>query len=205
MFRAAVIEDDPEIANVIKKRIDRTELAICSGTYDGPVSYINSPSEIKDHIVLLDIMMAEMNGLDAIPKLLSKNPDLIIIMNTIRNSPDIIFKAIEAGAVGYLDKQSTDLDYKEVFTSVLQGGAYLTPAVAYKIVTHFKSKPFYSQSLTERENDVAEKIKEGMTYAQVGDDLSISINTVRMHIKNIYTKLQINSKFELMNLGRENL
>lgn len=201
MFRAAVIDDDPEIADLIKGRINKTDIVICSGVYKDPLSYINSDFGIKDHIVLLDVLMPEMNGIDAIPHLLNYNPDLTIIINTIQTSSDVIFKALKAGALGYIDKQSTAVNYKDVFTALLNGGAYLTPSIAFKIVNNFKSKSTtHLHNLTERENDVAEKIKEGMSYSEIGDELSISINTVRMHIKKIYTKLQINSKFELMNL-----
>lgn len=200
MFRAAVIEDDPEIADVIKRRINKTEIVVCSGVYKGPITYINSGFGIKDHIVLLDVIMPEMNGINAIPNLLNHNPDLKIIMNTIKVDSEVIFNAIKAGAIGYIDKQSTAVNYKDVFTSVLNGGAYLTPSVAFKIVNNFKSKPTHLHTLTQREIDVAEKIKEGMSYAEIGDVLGISINTVRMHIKNIYVKLQVNSKYELMNL-----
>ena len=203
MIRAAVIEDDPEIAQIIKKRINNTDFVICTDTYEGPISYLKSGS--KDQIVLLDVLMPEMNGIDAIPKLLDHNPDLMIIMNTIKNSSDVIFQAIKAGAIGYLDKQSTTIDYKKVFDSILSGGAYLTPTIAFKIVNYFKVSKFEKNSLTERENDVASKIKEGKTYAEIGNDLGISVNTVRMHIKNIYSKLQINSKYELINLGKSNL
>ena len=203
MFKAAVIEDDPEIAELIGNRINKTEVVICSGTFKGPLSYIDSGQ--KDHILLLDILMPEMDGVDAIPKLLAYNPDLLIIMNTIKNNSEVIFNAIQAGAVGYLDKQSTSVDYRDVFTSILNGGAYLTPTIAFKIVNHFRNSKFEHNSLTDRENDVASKIKDGKTYAEIGNDLGISVNTVRMHIKNIYSKLQINSKYELINLGKSNL
>lgn len=203
MIRAAVIEDDPQIAQIIKKRINNTDLVICTDTYKGPISYLNSGS--KDQIVLLDVLMPEMNGIDAIPKLLDHNPDLLIIMNTIKNSSDVIFQAIKAGAIGYLDKQSTTIDYKEVFDSILSGGAYLTPTIAFKIVNYFKVSKFEENSLTERENDVAIKLVDGKTYAEIGDELDISINTVRMHIKNIYSKLQIKSKYQLMSMSKSNI
>jgi len=199
MFRVAVIEDDPEIANLIERRINKTEIVICSGTYEGPISYIEAGA--KDDIVLLDISMPEMNGIDAIPKLLANNPELIIIMNTIRSESDIIFKAIKSGATGYIDKQSTTVNYKEVFTSVLNGGAYLTPSVALKVVDFFRSNKTDNR-LTPRENDVAILIKEGKSYNEIGSVLDVSINTVRMHIKNIYTKLQINTRYELINLDK---
>lgn len=197
MIKVSVIEDDLEIGKLIEKRINGTEIAFCSGIFIGPKTYLSSKP--TDQIVLLDVVMPEMNGLDAIPKLLDYDPDLIIIMNTIKNDSDIIFNAIRAGAMGYIDKQSTSVDYSVVFTSVLRGGAFLTPSIALKVIKYFKTGR-NNNTLTSREIDVAAKIKEGNTYDEVAQELNISINTVRMHIKNIYSKLQINSKHELMHM-----
>ena len=196
MQNLAIIDDDPEMADLLRNRANKTGIVQCTGIYEGPVSYINSGN--IDHILLLDISMSEMNGLDAIPLLLAHNPDVQIVMNTINNNPEIIFKALKAGAIGYLDKQSSRLDYSNVFESILSKGAFLTPSVALKIVEYFQKANQKIDKLTMRENDIAEKIKMGKSYILIADELQISINTVRMHIKNIYSKLHINSKYELI-------
>ena len=200
MIKVAVIDDDIQISKLIAERINKVEFAVCSGIYEGPLTYIETNP--TDQIVLLDVLMPQLNGIDAIPKLLDMNPELIIIINTIKNNSDVIFKAIKAGAMGYLDKQSTPVHYDEVFTSVLNGGAYLTPSVALQVINHFKNDIKTINKLTNRENDVAVRIRDGKSYNKVADELNISVNTVRMHIKNIYTKLQISSKYELMSIKK---
>lgn len=197
MFRVAVIDNDIEIGNLIKNKVNETGIVFCSDVFEGPISYLNSE---KEHdILLLDVLMPEMNGVDAIPLLLKKNPDLLIIMNTIKSDAEVIFKALKAGAIGYLDKQTINIDYATVFTAILSGGGFMTPAVSRQVITHFQGNIIEKEKLTDREFEVAQGIMDGMSYNLVSADLGIIINTVRMHIRNIYKKLQVNSKVELIN------
>lgn len=201
MYSLAIIEDDYEIGEFIQSRVNDTGLVMCSGIYEGPITYL--AANRKDDLILLDISMPEMNGLDAIPILREAYPDVLIIMNTINDNPDTIFKAIQAGAIGYIDKQSTSIDYMKVFESVIDGGAFLTPSVAFKVLEYFYKNRLKFKQLTKRENEIAARIKEGKSYNHIADDMGISINTVRMHIKNIYSKLQIKSKYELIKLSND--
>jgi DNA-binding NarL/FixJ family response regulator len=201
MYNLAIIEDDYEIGELIKSRVNDTGLVRCTGIYEGPITYIDAKK--KDDLILLDISMPELNGLDAIPILRENNPDVLIIMNTINDNPDTIFKAIQAGAIGYIDKQSTSIDYTKVFESVIDGGAFLTPSVAFKVLEYFQKNKLKFKQLTNRENEIAARIKDGKSYNFIADDMGISINTVRMHIKNIYGKLQIKSKYELIKLSNQ--
>ena len=194
-LKATVIDDDFEIADLIRDRINETEVAVCEDVYSGPNAYLRQESRYD--VVLLDVFMPDMNGLDAISLILEKHPETMIIMNTITNDPETIFKAIKSGAVGYLDKQSTQVDYTQVLTAVRDGGAYVTPAIAHRIVAFFQTDDPLRESLTKREYEVANAIVEGLSYKDIAEQLDLSINTVRMHIKNIYRKLQINSKIEL--------
>lgn len=197
MIRVAVIDNDIEIGNLIKNRVNETGIVFCADIFEGPISYLNSE---KEHdILLLDVLMPEMNGVEAIPLLLKKNPNLLIIMNTIKSDAEVIFESLKAGAVGYLDKQTINIDYTTVFTAILSGGGFMTPAVSKEIMTHFQGNSAEKEKLTDREFEVAQGIMDGMSYNLVSANLGISINTVRMHIRNIYKKLQVNSKVELIN------
>ena len=109
-----------------------------------------------------------------------------------------IFSALKAGAVGYIDKQSFDDNIEEVLESVSNGGAFMTPKIARKVIENFKTPKV--TNLSDRELDVVNGILEGMSYKLIADQNNISIDTVRSHIKNIYKKLSINSKAQLFNL-----
>lgn len=200
MYNVAVIEDDLEMGALIAKTIKKIDLPVLVSLYEGPVSFQQS-KDLAD-IILLDVLMPEMNGLEAIPMLKKSHSNALIIMHTIKNDADMIFKAIKAGAVGYIDKQSSGIDYLTVFESVLRGGAYLTPSVAFKVVHFFQRNSSKFNSLTTREKEITHYIMEAKSYNAIAKELNISVNTVRMHIKNIYGKLQVHSKFELINLNK---
>ena len=115
--------------------------------------------------------------------------------------PSTAFRILGAlGAVGYVDKQSFESNYEEVFNSIEQGGAYMTARIARRVIQHFQKPKNTLESLTTRENDVVKGILEGMSYKMVADKHQISLDTVRMNIKSIYKKLKINSKGELFRL-----
>jgi DNA-binding NarL/FixJ family response regulator len=194
-MKVAIVEDDFVIAELLEKKIEGLKGFTCSGKFPGPVSFLRS--EVKPDIVLLDISMPEMNGIDAIPLILKIMPKVSIIINTINDDVNLTFKALQLGATGYIDKQTTDIELSEVLNSVVNGGAYMTPSVARKIVLYFNGLKNNLNILSARERDVADCILEGLSYKQVGDRLFISIDTVRMHVKQIYKKLSIKSKAEL--------
>ena len=167
-------------------------------TYENPVLFLND--KIKFDIILLDIVMPEMNGLDAIDPILTKYPDALIVMNTIKDDQETIFTALKRGALGFIDKQSFDVNFEEVLQIVANGGAYMTPSIARKVVTNFQEPSSSLEKLSPREKEIANGILKGLSYKLVAMECGISIDTVRIHIKNIYRKLKINSKSQLFNL-----
>jgi DNA-binding NarL/FixJ family response regulator len=148
--------------------------------------------------------MPEMNGLDAIDLILNKNPAVSIIINSIKDDTDTIFSALQKGAVGYIDKQSFNNNLLEVFKAVENGGAYMTPKIAKKVMEFFNRTDKKFEKLSDREIEIANAILEGLSYKIAADRFSISIDTVRTHIKNIYKKLNINSKSELFKIYNAN-
>ena len=155
---------------------------------------------IKFDIILLDIVMPEMNGLDAIEPILLKFPEALIVMNTIKNDQETIFTALKRGALGFIDKQSFEVNFEEVLQVVANGGAYMTPSIARKVVANFQEPTNSLEKLSPREKEIANGILKGLSYKSVAIEYGISIDTVRIHIKNIYRKLKINSKSQLFKL-----
>jgi DNA-binding NarL/FixJ family response regulator len=197
-YNVVVIEDDRIISELLKNKINESDDFLVVNTYENPVLFLND--KIKFDIILLDIVMPEMNGLDAIDPILIKYPDALIVMNTIKDDQETIFTALKRGALGFIDKQSFDVNFEEVLQIVANGGAYMTPSIARKVVTNFQEPSSSLEKLSPREKEIANGILKGLSYKLVAMECGISIDTVRIHIKNIYRKLKINSKSQLFNL-----
>ena len=197
-YNVVVIEDDRVISELLKNKINESDDFLVVNTYENPVLFLND--KIKFDIILLDIVMPEMNGLDAIDPILTKYPDALIVMNTIKDDQETIFTALKRGALGFIDKQSFDVNFEEVLQIVANGGAYMTPSIARKVVNNFQEPSSSLEKLSPREKEIANGILKGLSYKLVAIEFGISIDTVRIHIKNIYRKLKINSKSQLFNL-----
>ncbi len=197
-YNVVVIEDDRVISELLKNKINESDDFLVVNTYENPMLFLND--KIKFDIILLDIVMPEMNGLDAIDPILTKYPDALIVMNTIKDDQETIFTALKRGALGFIDKQSFDVNFEEVLQIVANGGAYMTPSIARKVVTNFQEPSSSLEKLSPREKEIANGILKGLSYKLVAIEFGISIDTVRIHIKNIYRKLKINSKSQLFNL-----
>jgi len=196
-YNVIIIEDDIEFAELQMKTINTIKTFHCEKYY------LNTADFLKDNIsdldiVLLDLIMPGIDGLSSIAPILNKYPNVSIIINSIRQDTHTIVKAIKSGAVGYVDKQNF-FDYIEnVLNSVVNEGAFITPKVAKKIMEYFQNQKIKVHSLTSRESQVAICISEGLSYKLAADKLNISLDTVRMNIRNIYKKLNIHSKTELV-------
>ena len=197
-YNVVIIEDDRIISELLKNKINESDDFLVVNTYENPVLFLND--KINFDIILLDIVMPEMNGLDAIDPILTKYPDALIVMNTIKDDQETIFTALKRGALGFIDKQSFDVNFEEVLQIVANGGAYMTPSIARKVVTNFQEPSSSLEKLSPREKEIANGILKGLSYKLVAMEYGISIDTVRIHIKNIYRKLKINSKSQLFNL-----
>lgn len=196
-----IVEDDVTIASFLKNKINEAVKYSCINTYISVEELFSNDNE--SDILLLDINLPGINGVDAIEKILKRWPNLSIIINSINDDLETIFKSLQNGAVGYIDKQSFDVEIFSVLDSVSEGGAYMTPRIARKVIENFK-KP-KTPDLTSRETAIINAILEGMTYQQIADANFISIDTVRSNIKVMYKKLRINSKSQLFSLFTKKL
>lgn len=197
MKNVIILEDDFHIAELMKDKINELANYHCDGVFANPVDFFDNPKQAS--IYLLDIVMPKMNGLDAVKKILELYPDSNIIINSIKEDSDTIFNAIQLGAIGYIDKQSFQMDYQDVFDAIKNDGAYMTPKIARKVMAYFHKKENDLEKLTKREVEITNAILDGLSYKLVANKYSLSIDSVRSHIKNIYRKLNINSKSELFN------
>ncbi len=197
-YNVVIIEDDRIISELLKNKINELASFSVVSTYENPVDFLTD--NIKFDIILLDIVLPEMNGLDAIDPILIKYPEALIVMNTIKDDQETIFTALKRGALGFIDKQSFEVNFEEVLQVVANGGAFMTPSIARKVVNNFQEPSSSLEKLSPREKEIANGILKGLSYKLVAMEYGISIDTVRIHIKNIYRKLKINSKSQLFNL-----
>lgn len=156
------------------------------------------------HQLVLDINLLGISGIEGLPLLLDKLPNTDIIMLTTFEDNESIFKALCAGACSYLSKKTPLAKIREAIEIVYSGGSYMSPSIARKIVNRFAPNRNKPQQLTIRQKDIVDGIVAGKSYKMIADDLFVSLDTVRSHIKNIYKTLEINSKAELIKRAYDN-
>jgi DNA-binding NarL/FixJ family response regulator len=153
-------------------------------------------SQLKPDEVLMDIDMPEVNGVEAVKRIRKLNPQLPIIMLTVFDDNENIFKAIYAGASGYILKRYVTVEIVAAIHNVLTGGAPMTGTVAKKVLQMLPvaiSAEEENQVLTVKEKDILQLLVNGYSYKMIASEISISIDTVRFHIKKIYDKLHVHS------------
>jgi DNA-binding NarL/FixJ family response regulator len=158
-------------------------------------------SDSETDVVLLDINLPGMTGIEAIPLFKQKYPDQKIVMLTILEDDFHILEAIKNGADGYILKKSSPNKILDAIQQVFEGGAALTPMVAKQVMAFLKpaeAKPGAPSNLTAREKEILQLITQGMTNELIAGKLFISVQTVRNHIKNIYEKLQVHSRAQVV-------
>ena len=154
-------------------------------------------SELKPDVVLMDIDMPEVNGVEAVKRIRKHNPELPIIMLTVFDDNENIFKAIYAGASGYILKRYVTVEIVAAIHNVLSGGAPMTGTVAKKVLQMLpvaaSAEVEEKKVLTIKEKDILQLLVNGYSYKMIASEINISIDTVRFHIKKIYDKLHVHS------------
>ena len=168
----------------------------------------------KNHnvdLILMDIEMPKMNGIDATSFVKQKYPQIKIIMLTVFDNDENIFNAIKAGADGYLLKEVNPKDLQQGILDTMNGGATMTPSIAMKTLKLFRNPIDFETSvlqedikLTAREVEVLEQLSKGLKYNAIADNLFLSVGTIRKHVENIYSKLQVHNKLEAIQKARNN-
>jgi DNA-binding NarL/FixJ family response regulator len=142
-------------------------------------------------VILTDLGLPGMSGVDLIKKVKEEMPSLEIMAHTVFEDREMVFSAIKAGASGYILKGSSPREVIESIHALYKGGAPMSPKIARKIIHEFQDDVVSEQYLlTQREKEIVKRVEEGLTYKEIGERLSISTHTVHTHIKNIYEKLQ---------------
>lgn len=189
-----IVEDDPDIREGLKLIADQTRGIKLIGTCDNAEVAITTAAKEKPNVILLDIELPGMNGIEAIPyfKNVSENSDILIL--TVHQDDQTVFNALCAGASGYLIKTAHPNKIMDAVKEINSGGVPMSASIARLVIQSFQKKE--NSVLTARETDVLRFLCKGHSYKMIADTMHVSWETVHSHIKSIYRKLNVNSKSE---------
>ncbi len=202
MISIAIIEDIDDIRIPLQGFLKSQENFLCDIASVSAEEFLETvkDEEIKPDVILLDIGLPGMSGLHAIREIKRILPDTEIIMLTVYEEAGKIFDALRAGATGYLVKNSSLREIKSAIEEIVGGGSPMSPSIARKVIEFFgankKIKPEYH--LTEKERRVVYGIVEGKTYKEIAEELGNAPETIKHHAKNIYRKLHVSGKAEVV-------
>lgn len=190
--RIIIYEDNHKLRNSLCMLLEELEDYEIAGSFPN-CNHLNSQiKKVKPDIIVMDIDMPGMNGIEAVRKIKELNPDIYIMMYTVFEDDDKIFDSLCAGANGYVLKKSPPLKFIESLNELRNGGSPLTPSVARKVLERMSNTKHKTYGLSAREKDILKLLVQGYTYKKIASDCYISLDTVRSHVRNIYTKLHVN-------------
>lgn len=198
-IKVSIVEDDDWIRENLATQISRTEGFVFGCAYrNGEDAVIQIPRESPD-VILMDINLPKMNGIECVRKIKAVLPGVQILMLTVYEDSEKIFKSLLAGANGYLLKRTPQNEILEAIAEVHRGNSPMSGHIARKVVQYFNQRGETNveiEKLSGREREVLDRLAEGISYKEIADVLTLSIDTVRMHIKGIYGKLHVHSRGE---------
>ncbi|BAP29093.1 LuxR family DNA-binding response regulator [Chryseobacterium sp. StRB126] len=198
----AIVEDEKNYNNALKKVINyQQDMRVVAQFFDGNDALKNLPN-ISPNVVMMDIQLQDMLGIEIIEKLKKEMPETQFIMCTSFEDDEKIFNSLKAGAMGYLVKGESMDKILSSIRDVYNGGAPMSFSIARKVLQHFEKKlPEIKglDELTEREKEILELLSQGLLYKEIADKSCISIDTVKKHVGNIYRKLHVSNKVEAIN------
>ncbi len=199
--RLAIIEDDKQVSEYLSEQIrlhiDVNDLVV----FDNAEEALKELSQTPANIAMFDVQLPGMSGIDCIQRLKIIHPRMQCMVLTVYDKPDTVFEALKAGAISYLLKSTPAAKILEAIQEVNQGGSPISSQIARKVIEAFTVREKtndYFQELSRREQEMLEQLSMGYRYKEIAEKLFVSIDTVRTHIRNIYEKLQVNSRVEAL-------
>jgi DNA-binding NarL/FixJ family response regulator len=194
----SIVEDNEKLRGTLARVLNRAEGFRCVSQHPDAEDALKELPGVKPDVVLMDINLPGMNGVECVRQLKKLLPDVQMIMLTVYEDTDNIFEALSAGASGYLLKRTTSAELVAAIRDVLRGGSPMTAHIARKVVQSFqRSAPAQpADNLSEREQQVLDLLSRGLMYKEIADKLQISYETVHTYIRRIYEKLRVRTRTE---------
>ena len=192
--RIVIVEDNDAVREGFALIINSVSNYYVVNSYDNAEDAIKNLKKDTPEIILMDLELPGMNGIEAIAIIKKSNPNIELIVNTIYENSDLVFQALVAGASGYITKNTSHSQLLDAIDEVKNGGAPMSSKIAKMVVNSFQKNP--NTPLSPRETQVLELLSKGKSYSMIAQELFITKETAKSHIKNIYSKLQVNSKSE---------
>lgn len=205
MYQLAIVEDDPNIVKSFRTHFDHSEkFSVVFETNEVERLVKFSKTNATIDVIILDLNLPFLNGIDGLPKIRKAFPHAKIVIHTIVIDNDRIFQAISRGAIGYLVKGiSFDEIEEKLINCIEEGGSPLSASIARRIIGYFQN-PGKSQKESEKLTDIETKLIrfliDGLTYNQIASNMNITIHGVRYHIMNIYKKLEVNTRHQIVSI-----
>lgn len=195
----SIVEDDPSLGAILSEIIQSSPDWNLVNHYASAELALEGMTGSAPEVVLMDIQLPGMSGIDCVGKLKTLHPGVLVLMVTVYDNNERIFDALAAGASGYLLKRDIPFKLMEALDDLLAGGSPMSSAIARKVVQHFQKGPpakNEDHNLTPREKQILEQLAKGSLYKEIAWDLGIGFETVRSHIDNIYKKLHVRTRTE---------
>ena len=195
----SIVEDDVRVRGALARLIDRSEGFCCVSQHPSGENALDDLPRVKPEVVLMDINLPGMNGVECVRRLKLLLPETQIVMLTVYEDTDLIFNALAAGATGYLLKRTPTAEILAAIRDVHNGGSPMTSHIARKVVQSFRRNEAPARddaALSPREQEVLSHLASGYLYKEIAAALNISYDTVHTHIRRIYEKLQVRSRTE---------
>ena len=199
-IKVAIFEDNSNMREGLYQLINGSQGFTCTGAFPNCDDLIKRIQKSNPDVIVMDIEMPGISGIEGVKVVKEKFPTIKILMETIFEDDKKIFDSICAGAEGYILKNTAPVEILAAIKEIYEGGSPMTPTIANRVLKMVKGqRPADLKNvfnLTEREKEILSWLVEGMSYKMVANECAISIDTVNVHIKNIYKKLQVHSKSE---------
>ncbi|CAL2103504.1 LuxR family two component transcriptional regulator [Tenacibaculum sp. 190130A14a] len=196
MQKVVIIEDNESLLMSFKEIVNSSvEFEVLGAFLNCEDALLFCKDEEPD-IILIDIKLPGINGIEGIKRFHYQNPKAKSVVISVYEDSDYIFDALSAGAIGYLTKNTNPEELINALKQVKKGGSPMSGSIARKVIAYFQMPK--QEGLTMRENEVVKLLAKGRSYATIAEELSLSVNTIKTHTRNIYEKLHVSKKEELM-------